>query len=111
MKIENFNISYQKKKPKIKIFTLNNLLFLFFIYFSYFAINGSNGLLNLMKMNNKLDGLKKELSILQKEENGLQIKNNGLYIKSLDLDLLEEESKKSLGYVDASEVVILTENE
>ncbi len=111
MKIDNFNISGYGKKPKIKIFTINNALFLFFIYFAYFAINGSNGFLNLIKLTNKLEEVKKEFSIVEKEENYLKIKNNGLYVKSLDLDLLDEESRKNLGYVDASEIVILTENE
>jgi cell division protein FtsB len=113
MKIENFNLSKFRieKKQKIRIFTFNNLLFLFLLYFSYFGINGANGFLNLVKFNDELIELKNELKILEKKKKYLKIKNTGLQTKTLDHDLLEEESKRILGYVDANEIAILINNE
>ena len=107
--MEGFNssISRKWKWQKIRIFTFNNLLFLFLIYFSYFGINGSNGLLNLIKLNDEFGTLKGESKILEKEKRYLRIKNTGLQCQTIDQDLLEEESKKLLGYVDVNEIVIL----
>ncbi len=81
------------------------------MYFSYFGIKGSNGFLNLIQLNEELNFLKNEFNTLEKEKQFLKIKNNGLYEKTLDYDLLEEESKKLLGYADINEIIILINKE
>ena len=86
------------------------LLLPIFLYFLYFIINGSNGFLSVINLNRELQNLKKEFNSLEKEKIFLKIKNKGLYIASLDLDALEEESKK-LGYVDNTEIIVLIDNE
>lgn len=111
MNIEEFNSFGGNKRVRIKVFTLNNLLFLFLIYFSYFGINGSNGFLNLIKLKDELRIVKDEFDVLRKEEVYLKLKNRGLYIETLDTDILEEESKRILGYADINEIVILTSGE
>ena len=103
--------SRSRNRKKIRIFTFNNLLFLFLLYFSYFGMNGSNGFFNLIKLNDELENLKSESGVLKKEKQYLKIKNSGLQVKTLDQDLLEEISKQTLGYVDANEIVILTNKE
>jgi hypothetical protein len=64
----------------------------------------------MIKLNSELNSLKKEYNLLEKEKNFLKIKNKGLYLATLDLDILEEESKK-LGYVDNNEIIVLINNE
>ena len=80
------------------------------IYFLYFTIYGSNGFLTLIKLDKNLINIKTQYESLTQEKNFLQIKNNGLYIKTLDLDILEEESKK-IGYINEDEFVLLINNE
>lgn len=76
------------------------------IYFSLFTIFGDKGLIDFYKLRKQIankEATKQELS--QK----MQAKKNmvdGMNLNSLDLDLLDEQSRKVLGYVGKNEVVI-----
>ena len=96
-------------KHKTKLFA-DIFLILFFTYFVYFMINGSSGFLNLTKLNKNLSTLKDQYQELEKTKNTLMIKNKGLHLSSLDMDILEEESKK-LGYTNNNEVIFLIKSE
>jgi cell division protein FtsB len=73
-------------------------------------VNGSNGFLNLVRLNKEFQNLQTSYNILEQEKKFLLIKNKGLYDASLNLDILEEESKK-LGYANGDEIIILTTEE
>ena len=76
------------------------------IYFLCCSIVGKKGLMEYFTLKKKVEGRK-----IQKEElaTKMQLKQNlveGMNVKSLDIDLLDEESRRVLGYAGKNEVVI-----
>lgn len=81
-----------------------------FFYFFFFAIFGDRGLVKLISLKNNISE-----KALQKDEllNDIKTKKamvDGMNSESLDLDLLDEQARKVLGYVGKDEVVIYREN-
>jgi cell division protein FtsB len=75
-------------------------------YFSFFTIFGEKGLIELLV-------LKKQINNRETTKQGLfaqmQAKKNmvdGMNLEALDLDLLDEQARKVLGYAGKNEVVI-----
>jgi len=79
------------------------------IYFLFYAIFSSNGLIKYLELANKIKNKEViEQGLLSKiNEQEHQIK--GMNINSLDLDLLDEQAKKNLGYIKKNEVVLYQE--
>jgi cell division protein FtsB len=80
------------------------------LYFIYYAFFGSKGVIKYFYLKSDLQN--KEL-IKESLANKVQDKQNlvdGMNSKSLDLDLLDEESRKNLGYSGKDEIVIYDEN-
>jgi cell division protein FtsB len=77
-----------------------------FIYFSFYVIFGDKGILKYYELRKNLhekDIVKNSLeSKMQYRQNLV----NGMNLKSLDLDLLDEQARKNLGYAGKNEVVI-----
>ena len=76
------------------------------LYFSFFTIFGQKGLVQYFKLKAQIEN--KEIV---KEEllDKMNIKKNmveGMNTNSLDLDLLDEQARKNLGYAGKNEVVI-----
>ena len=76
------------------------------IYFIFCTIFGSKGLMEYFFLKNKIAGreaVKKELSSkMQAKQN----KVDGMNLNSLDIDLLDEQARKVLGYAGKNEVVV-----
>ena len=104
--INFFNIN--KKSKIILINFLISVSFLVFsFYFTYNAIYGNNGLkksivleLEIIELNNKLNSLQKVLFNIEKKTSSLSKKN-------LDLDLLDEQSRKILGLIRPDEIMLI----
>lgn len=75
------------------------------IYFSYHAISGERGLLALIQLSQKIDQARSELDIVHAER--LKYERNVKLMRddSLDLDLLDEQARRLLGYADKDEKV------
>jgi cell division protein FtsB len=76
------------------------------LYFAYYSLFGSRGVIKYFYLKGELQN--KEL-IRKSLENKVQDKQNlvnGMNSKSLNLDLLDEESRKNLGYSGKEEIVI-----
>lgn len=87
-----------------KIITI--LLFVILIsYFSYNILSGDRGILSLFQLTEKHKILKDEVKILEEEKRILQSKVNRMKPESLDLDLLEEQARKNLGYAQKNETI------
>lgn len=108
MKLYNFVKKYHISK------TLFIVYFSFFSLISYFTfciIFGQKGLITYFALReeiSKKDFTKQELI------NEIEVKKNkvrGMSNESLDLDLLDEEARKNLGYSDKNEVVIYKKND
>ena len=75
-------------------------------YFIYYSIFGSKGISQYFQLKTELQ--QKEL-IKERLENTIENKQNmvnGMSLESLDLDLLDEEARKNLGYANEKEIVI-----
>ncbi|MBU6339342.1 MAG: septum formation initiator family protein [Rickettsiales bacterium] len=76
------------------------------IYFLCCTVIGKKGLIEYFTLKNKVEGRE-----LEKEELAakMRLKENmveGMNVKSLDIDLLDEEARRVLGYSGKNEVVI-----
>ncbi len=81
------------------------------LYFIFYALFGGKGLVRYYQIKKELQ--KKEL-VKEGLENKMQNKQNmvnGMSVESLDLDLLDEEARKNLGYAGKEEIVIYDEKD
>ena len=104
--INFFNINKKSKIILINFLISVSLLVISF-YFTYNAIYGNNGLkksivleLEIIELNNKLNSLQKVLFNIEKKTSSLSKKN-------LDLDLLDEQSRKILGLIRPDEIMLI----
>ena len=77
------------------------------MYFTFTAIYGNNGLqknialeFEIIELNNKLSSSQKVLYEIEKKTSSLSKKN-------LDLDLLDEQSRKILGLIRPDEIMLI----
>lgn len=107
----NFLYHFVKEHNITKPVFIGYFIVLFvLLYFLFFIIFGDKGLIELFSLKKEManrEGFKQELF------NRMQGKKNmveGISLESLDLDLLDEQSRKILGYVGKNEVVIYQDN-
>jgi cell division protein FtsB len=76
------------------------------LYFISFTLFGQKGLIELFALQNKIEnktGIKEELAAkMQAKKNMVE----GMNLNSLDIDLLDEQARRTLGYAGKNEVVI-----
>jgi cell division protein FtsB len=80
------------------------------IYFLFITIFGQKGLIEYFSLKNQIEN--KE-AIKEELLNKMNVKKNmvdGMNTNSLDIDLLDEQARKNLGYVGKNEVVIYQDN-
>lgn len=98
------NITSALRKKKVATIALLGVLVL---YLTYNILSGDRGILSLFKLTKQHKILEKEVRILEEEKRILQSKVNRMKPESLDLDLLEEQARKNLGYAKKGETVYL----
>ena len=103
----------QAVSRKSKLLSLGTTLFfaVAIFYFCYHGISGEKGLLSMLKLKSKVEKAESELKTISHEKAQLQKKVSLLYENSLDLDLLDEQARRSLGYSKKDEVVIFLSKE
>jgi cell division protein FtsB len=74
-------------------------------------ISGDRGILAFIKLNSQIYTLQNELDVVRGERLALERRANLLKSDSLDLDLLEEQAKKILGYAKPQESILIEEIE
>lgn len=94
--------------PKRKIFNLIkvSLLLVLIIYFSFHILNGTRGVIKYIDLQSELHKKEKLLTQVKFIEARLEKKIKGLSEKNIDLDLLEEEARRALGYIKDEEEVL-----
>jgi len=75
-------------------------------YFSYSAIQGPYGMLTLFKVETKEVQLQLQLDALKQERAIAQNRAYRLSDGYLDLDLLDEQARKVLGYIRGDEIIV-----
>ena len=87
---------------------LISVSFLFIsLYFTFNAIYGNNGLKKNIVLEFEIIELNNKLSFLQKVLYDIEKKTSGLSTKNLDLDLLDEQSRKILGLIRHDEIMVI----
>lgn len=79
-------------------------------YFLFYAIYGNNGLLDkkaLQKEIERKNSVEQSLSVIRDSK---ESKVNKMRPESLDFDLLDEEVRRNLGYVEKDEVTIYNDS-
>jgi cell division protein FtsB len=77
-------------------------------YFLYHTIEGERGWVAQMHLQNEVDAAQDKLSQLQKEHEALDHRVHLMRPETLDPDLLDEESRKTLNYSKPNEIIILS---
>lgn len=76
-------------------------------YLCFHTIHGEQGLYALVVESYRLEKLEVELAELTKEREALEHRASMLRDGSLDPDLLDEETRRALGYANAHELVVI----
>lgn len=80
-------------------------------YFTLFIFFGEKGLIKFFTLKQQIENKEIDKQVLY---NKMQAKKNmvdGMNLDSLDIDLLDEQSRKTLGYIGKNEVVIYHDND
>ncbi len=93
----------RKKKYGSKKTALIWLIVGLFCYFGYHILQGEYGVLNLFRLMKNKSELEKEISELELEKSRMSKKVGMLNSKSVDKDLLDEQVKRNLGYLNQGE--------
>ncbi len=104
-KVENIKNKSLRTKKLVTIALFVTLL----IYFIYNVLSGDRGVLSLFKVTERFKVLEQEVTILENEKQGLEKKVESMRSESLDLDLLDEEVRKNLGYSNKNETLYVEE--
>ncbi|MDR2832058.1 MAG: septum formation initiator family protein [Rickettsiales bacterium] len=100
-----------QKKKKLLCLSAALLISSLTLYFSISTITGKRGLLVLMNLKKEIEYNELLLKDTSFEKEKLGNKVFGLYEKSLDLDLLDEQAKNALGYVNPNELMVVLDME
>lgn len=97
---------YTERNTHKKTFTILALCFIFTAYFIYHMVVGKYGLVSYFQSIEQLEEKKETLKDLKKEIKQQETKIKGLKSKTLDLDLLDEQARKTLGQATENEIVV-----
>ncbi len=103
------NSDFRQPMQRRAIGSLFCVLILF--YLGFHTISGERGVFALMRESSKLDALNVEIAEIKSERESIEKKVQKLSISSLDLDLLDEQSRNILGRAGNDEVVIFLDND
>ncbi len=82
---------------------------LILFYLGFHTVSGERGLFALLRESHKLETLKSELEATKAKRELLDAKIKRLSSNSLDLDLLDEQSRRVLGTMGKDEVVLFVD--
>ena len=94
-------------KNKIVLYLSFLITFFIFIYLVYFLINGQRGLLKYFYLTKQAQEYNNKLANLKAENNYYIDRTKRLKPNTLDLDYLDEKTRKQLGLIDKNEIVII----
>ena len=97
-------------KRKTKQLAGNLFLIAVMFYFSYHLISGDKGVQSMVKIEQRLKVAFADLDRVELKKIKLGHKVKMLSSESLDIDLLDEQSRRLLGASKSNEIVILQDN-
>ena len=94
-------------KNKIILYLSFLITFFISIYLVYFLINGQRGLLKYFYLTKQSQEYSQALAKLKVENQYYNDRINRLKPNTVDLDFLDEQVRKKLGFIDKNEIVII----
>lgn len=95
--------SYQRIwKPFLSVISTCAIL-----YFFYHSVSGDHGILSLIKLNQEIEQTQEALQIAHAERISLEQKVSMMREDSLNVDLLDEQVRRVLGFVGKKETVYI----
>ena len=94
-------------KNKIILYFSFLITFFISIYLIYFLINGQRGLLKYFYLTKQNQEFKETLNNLKLEDEYYSDRIKRLQPNTLDLDYLDEQVRKKLGFIDKNELVVI----
>lgn len=93
---------------RLKRAAVPTALIMLVCYFMYHAVQGENGLFALREFDARAEVLRLEADKLSNERDKMASRVALLRPDNLDPDMLDEQARKSLGFIHPDEVVILS---
>jgi len=94
-------------KNKVILYLSFLITFFISIYLIYFLINGQRGLLKYFYLTKQNQEYSQTLAKLKVENQYYNDRINRLQPNTVDLDFLDEQVRKKLGFIDKNEIVIV----
>lgn len=94
-------------RKRLNNYALTGLLLAIMTYFIYHAVSGDRGYIALIQLRHERDHLEQKKEERHEERLRLEHKVSLLRNESLDLDLVDEEVRRSLGFVSPDEEVYM----
>jgi len=94
-------------KNKVILYLSFLITFFISIYLIYFLINGQRGLLKYFYLTKQNQEYSQTLAKLKVENQYYNDRINRLQPNTVDLDFLDEQVRKKLGFIDKNEIVII----
>ena len=94
-------------KNKIILYFSFLITFFIFLYLVYFLVYGQRGLLQYFYLSKQNQEYKETLVQLTSENQFMSNRIKKLQPNTVDLDFLDEQVRKKLGFIDKNEIVII----
>ena len=94
-------------KNKIILYFSFLITFFIFLYLVYFLVYGQRGLLQYFYLSKQNKEYKETLVQLTSENQYMSNRIKKLQPNTVDLDFLDEQIRKKLGFIDKNEIVII----
>lgn len=104
-------LTLSEKKFRIRDALIAFFFVIFIGYFAYHSINGQRGLTAMFSLTSQIEEAQRRLDEIHTERLYLEHRVSLLRQESLDLDLLDEQARATLGYAGAGEEVYLIETD
>lgn len=96
---------HAERVRKLRSFVVHLCVTLVFVYFSYHLLSGQNSIFAMMRLEQQFTELQAKADDLRAERLKMEDQVGMLYSKSLDLDMLDEQARRVLGYTRPDEIV------
>lgn len=100
-------VRLQDRQSFLSTFIKPTFVVLLLAYFIFHTFNGNHGVYAYLKERHKQSVQEEELAKLHSQHRELSHRVQHIGGESLDVDLLDEEVRKTLGYAKPSEVILL----
>ena len=94
-------------KNRIILYFSFLIIFFIFLYLIYFLVYGQRGLLQYFYLSKQNQEFNETLVQLTSENQNLSKRIKKLQPNTVDLDFLDEQVRKKLGFIDKNEIVII----